>query len=79
MIAASTFDFRNLFFVFMCAWLLKDLLLMGRIFVMHCAIWYHLYNLKTVKNTHGGVLILVKLKGWGWVGGKGAWGGVEVN
>ena len=26
---------------------------------MHCAIWYHLYNLKNVKNTHGGVLILV--------------------
>ena len=25
------------------------------------AIWYHLYNLKNVKNTHGGVLILVKL------------------
>ena len=25
---------------------------------MRCAIWYHLYNLKSVKNTHGGVLIL---------------------
>ena len=25
---------------------------------MHCAIWYHLHNLKNVKNTHGGVLIL---------------------
>ena len=23
--------------------------------VMHCAIWYHLHNLKNVKNTHGGV------------------------
>ena len=23
------------------------------------AIWYHLYNLKNVKNTHGGVLLLV--------------------
>ena len=23
---------------------------------MRCAIWYHLYNLKNVKNTHGGVL-----------------------
>ena len=31
-------------------------------FVMRCAIWYHLYNLKNVKNTHGGVLILVKLQ-----------------
>ena len=29
---------------------------------MHCAIWYHLNNLKNVKNTHGGVLILVKLQ-----------------
>ena len=29
---------------------------------MLCAIWYHLYNLKTVKNAHGGVLLLVKLQ-----------------
>ena len=28
--------------------------------VMLCAIWYHSYNLKNVKNTHGGVLLLVK-------------------
>ena len=27
-----------------------------------CAIWYYSYNLKNVKNTHGGVLILVKLQ-----------------
>ena len=27
-----------------------------------CAIWYHLYQLKNVKNTHGGVLFLVKLQ-----------------
>ena len=26
--------------------------------VMRCAIWYHSYNLKNMKNTHGGVLIL---------------------
>ena len=25
-------------------------------------IWYHLCNLKNVKNTHGGVLLLVKLQ-----------------
>ena len=31
-------------------------------FVMWCAIWYHLHNLKNVKNTYGGVLILVKLQ-----------------
>ena len=30
--------------------------------VMFCAIWYHLYNLKNVKNTDGGVLLLVKLQ-----------------
>ena len=29
-------------------------------FVLRCEIWYHLYNLKNVKNTHGRVLILVK-------------------
>ena len=30
--------------------------------VVRCAIWYHLYNLENVKNTHGGVLVLVKLQ-----------------
>ena len=29
------------------------------IYVMLCAIWYHLYNLKNVKNTHEGLLLLV--------------------
>ena len=32
------------------------------LYVVRYAIWYHLYNFKNVKNTHGGVLILVKLK-----------------
>ena len=32
------------------------------VFVMLCAIWYQLYNLKNVKNTHGGVLLLVTLQ-----------------
>ena len=27
---------------------------------MLCTIWYHLYNLKNVKNTHGEVLLLGK-------------------
>ena len=31
-------------------------------FLMLCAIWYHLHNLKNVKNTHGVMLILVKLQ-----------------
>ena len=29
---------------------------------MRWGIWYHLYNLKNVKNTYGGVLLLLKLK-----------------
>ena len=33
-----------------------------RINMVRCAIWYNFYNLKNVKNTHGGVLILVKLQ-----------------
>ena len=31
-------------------------------FVMFYAIWHHLYNLKNVKNNHGGGLLLVKLQ-----------------
>ena len=31
-------------------------------YVMRCVIWYRLYNLKNVKNSHGGVLLLVKLQ-----------------
>ena len=27
-------------------------------YMMFCAIWYHFYNLKNVKNTHRGVLLL---------------------
>ena len=30
--------------------------------VMLCAIWFHFYILKNVKNTHGGVLLSVKLQ-----------------
>ena len=33
-----------------------------QIYVMFWKIWYHLYNLQNVKNTHGGVLLLVKLQ-----------------
>ena len=32
------------------------------IIVVHCMVWYHLYNFNNMKNTHGGVLILVKLQ-----------------
>ena len=30
-------------------------------YVILCMIWYHLYNLKNVKNTHGGMLLLLKV------------------
>ena len=32
------------------------------LYVMQCTIWYHLYNLKTNKSTHGGELLLVELQ-----------------
>ena len=32
------------------------------IYVMLYVIWHHLQNLKNMKNTHGGVLLLVKLQ-----------------
>ena len=31
------------------------------LYEMRCAVWYHLYNLKNVKNIHGGVLLKVTL------------------
>ena len=33
------------------------------LFVVLCAIWYHSYNLKNVRNAHRGVLLSVKLQG----------------
>ena len=32
--------------------------------VMLCVIWYHLHNLKNVKNINGGVLLFVMLQGF---------------
>ena len=32
------------------------------IYVMLCTIWYHSHHLKNVKNTQGGVFLLVKLQ-----------------
>ena len=37
------------------------------IIAMFCTIWYYFYNLKNVKNTHGGVLLLVKLQAFSMV------------
>ena len=31
-------------------------------YVILCAIWYHLYNLKNMKSTHGGVILLLELQ-----------------
>ena len=33
---------------------------MGLKYVVRCAIWHHLHNLKNVKDTHGEVLILLE-------------------
>ena len=33
-----------------------------REYVMRCVIWYHLYSFKNVKNSHRGLLFLVKLQ-----------------
>ena len=38
--------------------------------VIRCAIWYHLYNFKNVKNAYGGVLILSKVAGFSLQGTK---------
>ena len=38
----------------------EALICSAREYVMCCAIWCHLYNLKNLKNTHGGQLLLVK-------------------
>ena len=35
---------------------------LGNVYVVRCTIWYHLYNLKNMKNTLGRVLFLVKLQ-----------------
>ena len=40
----------------------EHILKIRSVHVMRCAIWYHLDNFQNVKNTHGGVLLLVKLQ-----------------
>ena len=32
---------------------------LANIYVVLCAIWYHSYNLKNVRNIHGGVILSV--------------------
>ena len=40
-------------------WIVNHLVMKPSKLIVFCAIWYHLYNFKSVKNTHGGVLLLV--------------------
>ena len=40
----------------------------NQIIVVLCAIWYHSYNSKNVKNTDGAVLLLVKLQALAFMG-----------
>ena len=40
---------------------LRGMRLVVKLYVMFYAIWYHLYNLKNVKNSHGGVLLSLQL------------------
>ena len=35
-------------------------ILLLKTYVMFCASWHHLYNLKNVENIHGGVFLSVK-------------------
>ena len=51
---------NNQFYLPMCSSLMFEFFII--VCMMRCSIWYHLYNLKKVKNTHGGELILVKLQ-----------------
>ena len=39
---------------------------MLKLYQIFCAIWYHLYNLKNVKNTHGGMLGKVARLHFSW-------------
>ena len=41
---------------------LVNILKFTYIYITLCAIWYHFYNVKNFKNSHGGVLLLVKLQ-----------------
>ena len=43
-------------FIFIQSFYTKKLMIL-------CGVWYYFYNLKIVKNTHGGMLLSVKLHG----------------
>ena len=49
------FEFNKAMKLVFFLWILE-------IYAMFCAIWNHSYNFKNMKNTHGGVLLLVELQ-----------------
>ena len=59
-----SFIFTEFQYIFHCSRFSHDK------YVVHCTIWYHLCNLKNLKNIHGGVLLLVKLQAWNQIGIK---------
>ena len=48
--------------VYFCIWknILRKKVTLKELYVILRTIWYHLHNLKNVKNIHGGVVLLVK-------------------
>ena len=61
-ITASPTGWRSLRHVsFKVLFLRKLVLRIDTLCEMLCVIWYHLYNLKNVKTTHGGMFLLVTL------------------
>ena len=48
----------SIYFDYFCYWILGSI----EMYEIRYVIWYHLYNFKKVKNTHGGALLLVKLQ-----------------
>ena len=57
-ISYSNFSFHLWLLFFLC-FIYLEVPRKSRIVVMLCAIWFHLFNLKNVKNNHGGAILLV--------------------
>ena len=61
-ITITSNNYQNILHFQLQLWSLTNLCPMFPSYMMFCAIWYHLYNFKNVKNTYKGVLLLVKLQ-----------------
>ena len=60
-------SFLSIYIRTLSTWILQCLMppvgiVLTFVYVMHCTICYHSHNLKNLKNTHGGMLLLVKLQ-----------------